>query len=97
MNTKIDSWREWVLLSNEEKPSNVSVDLDDISRTVYFDKTNHKIKTYFNCDYLNENHFEYLRPCPKNALRPSDKKLLLKKKLKKNIKHHEVILKKDVK
>ena len=46
---------------------------------------------------LNENHFEYLRPCPKNALRPSDKKLLISKKLKKNIKYHEVILKKDVK
>ena len=46
---------------------------------------------------LNENHFEYLRPCPKSALRPSDKKLLISKKLKKNIKYHEVILKKDVK
>ena len=35
-----------LLLSNKEKPSNVSVDLEDISRRVYFDETNHKIKTY---------------------------------------------------
>tara|TARA_Y100000817_G_scaffold313879_1_gene311054 strand:+ start:999 stop:2057 length:1059 start_codon:yes stop_codon:yes gene_type:complete len=46
---------------------------------------------------LHENHLVYLRPCPRNALRPSDKKLILNKKLKKNIKHHEIISIMDVK
>ena len=45
---------------------------------------------------LNENHLVYLRPCPRNALRPSDKKVILNKKLKKNIKYHEIISIMDV-
>ena len=45
---------------------------------------------------LKEHHFTYLRPCPKNALSPSDKKILINKKLKKNIAFHEVITKKNV-
>ena len=45
-NTINKKYSDYLLLSNEEKPSNVSVDLEDISRRVYFDKTNHKIKTY---------------------------------------------------
>ena len=46
---------------------------------------------------LNENHFEYLRPCPKNALRPIAIKLLLNKKLRKNDQISRGNFKKDVK
>ena len=40
---------------------------------------------------LKENMFDYLRPCPRGALRPCDKKKMINKKLKKDIKYHEII------
>ncbi len=46
---------------------------------------------------IKERDLEYLRPCPKNALRPSEKKLILNKKLKRSLKRHDLICVKDVK
>ena len=40
---------------------------------------------------LNENHLIYLRPCPKNALNPFEKRKILGKKLLKNLEKEEVI------
>jgi sialic acid synthase SpsE len=45
---------------------------------------------------LKENMFDYLRPCPRGALRPCDKKKIINKKLKKDIKYHEIIKFSDV-
>ena len=39
---------------------------------------------------------DYLRPCPFGALRPCDKKKIINKRLKKDIKYHEIIKSSDV-
>ena len=46
---------------------------------------------------LKNDMLSYLRPCPLNALSPSQKKLILYKKLKKNLKCEDIIRLKDVK
>ena len=46
---------------------------------------------------VKENMLDYLRPCPKGALKPSNKKMILNKKLKRNLKYHDVIKLSDVK
>lgn len=45
---------------------------------------------------VKESMLDFLRPCPKDALRPSDKKLILNKKLKKNLQYHDIIKSSDV-
>ena len=45
---------------------------------------------------IRENMLVYLRPCPSNALRPCDNKKIINKKLKRNIKYHEIIKINDV-
>ena len=39
---------------------------------------------------------DYLRPCPRGALRPCDKKKIINKKLKKKIQYHGIIKLMDV-
>jgi len=46
---------------------------------------------------LKKNMLSFLRPCPTNALDPSQKKLILNKKLKINLKSEDIIRLKDVK
>ena len=46
---------------------------------------------------IKERMLEYLRPCPKGALSPSNKKMILNKKLKRNLKYHDIIKLSDVK
>jgi len=46
---------------------------------------------------LKNNMLSYLRPCPSDALDPSQKKLVLNKKLKKNLKSEDIIRLKNVK
>ena len=45
---------------------------------------------------IRENMLVYLRPCPSNALRPCENKKIINKKLKRNIKYHEIIKINDV-
>ena len=45
---------------------------------------------------IREHMLDYLRPCPFGALRPCDKKKIINKKLKKDIKYHEIIKSSDV-
>jgi len=46
---------------------------------------------------VKENMLSFLRPCPSNALDPSQKKLVLNKTLKKALKSEDIIMLKDVK
>ena len=48
-------------------------------------------------DIILEKDLTYLRPCPKSGLAPYQKKLIINKKLKKNIKFHHAIKLHDVK
>ena len=45
---------------------------------------------------IREHMLDYLRPCPFGALRPCDKKKIINKRLKKDIKYHEIIKSSDV-
>ena len=64
------------------------------------DVQHHSIKASKNLkkgDILKESMITYLIPCPIHALRPSDKSFIINKKLKVNLKLHDIIRKKDVK
>tara|TARA_B100001057_G_scaffold482214_1_gene557229 strand:+ start:302 stop:1360 length:1059 start_codon:yes stop_codon:yes gene_type:complete len=99
MNPK--TWREMVNATRE-----LEMSLGDGIKKVEKNETNSKIvqrrsvrasQSLQKGTILKESMLTYLRPCPDQALKPSDKKLILNKRLRKRLKYHDIICKKDVK
>lgn len=99
MNPK--TWREMVDATRDLEASLgdgiKKIEKNEINSKIVQRRSIRALKKLKKGTILKDSMITYLRPCPNQALRPSDKKIILNKKLKKDLNYHDLILKKDVK
>ena len=96
-----DSWKEMVETTREVEAAlgdgYKKVEKNELATIVVQRRSIRVNKNLKKGTIIKANMLTYLRPCPKNALEPSKKTLILNKKLKKNLSTEDIIELRDVK